>query len=111
MNRAQGTILVGGPWQTTWVALLLALGALIFGGCTVGPNYHRPPAPVPPAYKEIGNWKPAEPNVQNLGGNWWEMFQDPQLNALEEQVNVSNQNLKLAAAQYTQARALRPYAP
>lgn len=81
----------------------------MFGGCTVGPNYHRPAAPVPPEYKEIGAWKLAEPNVQNLGGNWWEMFQDPQLNALEQQVNVSNQNLKLAAAQYTQARALLRY--
>ena len=49
----------------------------------------------------MGNWKPAQPNDQNLGGNWWEIFQDPQLNALEPQVNVSNQNLKAAVAQYT----------
>src|SRR6266852_4520889 len=46
---------------------------------------------------------------QNLGGNWWEIFQDPQLNALAAQVNVSNQNLKAAEAQYTQARALLRY--
>jgi len=78
-------------------------------GCTVGPNYKRPTAEVPTAYKELGNWKEAQPNDQNLGGNWWEMFQDPQLNALELQVNVSNQNLKAAAAQYTQARALLRY--
>jgi NodT family efflux transporter outer membrane factor (OMF) lipoprotein len=57
----------------------------------------------------VGNWKQAQPNEQNLGGNWWEIFQDPQLNALEAQVNVSNQNLKAAAAQYTQARALLRY--
>jgi len=75
----------------------------------VGPNYKRPTAEVPTAYKELGNWKEAQPNDQNLGGNWWEMFQDPQLNALELQVNVSNQNLKAAAAQYTQARALLRY--
>jgi NodT family efflux transporter outer membrane factor (OMF) lipoprotein len=75
----------------------------------VGPNYKRPAAEVPTAYKELGNWKQAQPNDQNLGGNWWEMFQDPQLNALELQVNVSNQNLKAAAAQYTQARALLRY--
>jgi NodT family efflux transporter outer membrane factor (OMF) lipoprotein len=75
----------------------------------VGPNYKRPTAEVPTAYKELGNWKQAQPNDQNLGGNWWEMFQDPQLNALELQVNVSNQNLKAAAAQYTQARALLRY--
>jgi len=63
----------------------------------------------PPAYKEIGNWKPAQPNDQKLGGNWWEIFQDPQLNALEQQINVSNQNLKAAAAQYQQARAALRY--
>jgi NodT family efflux transporter outer membrane factor (OMF) lipoprotein len=78
-------------------------------GCTVGPTYRRPTAEVPPAYKELGNWKQAQPNEQNLGGNWWEVFQDPQLNALELQVNVSNQNLKAAEAQYTQARTLVRY--
>jgi NodT family efflux transporter outer membrane factor (OMF) lipoprotein len=75
----------------------------------VGPNYKRPTAEVPAGYKELGNWKQAQPNDKNLGGNWWEMFQDPQLNALESQVNVSNQNLKAAEAQYTQARALLRY--
>jgi NodT family efflux transporter outer membrane factor (OMF) lipoprotein len=63
----------------------------------------------PPAYKEVGNWKPAEPNDQNLGGTWWTIFQDPQLDALELQVNVSNQNLKAAEAQYQQARAVLRY--
>jgi NodT family efflux transporter outer membrane factor (OMF) lipoprotein len=75
----------------------------------VGPNYRRPAAEVPTAYKELGNWKEAQPNDQHLGGNWWEMFHDPQLNALESQVNISNQNLKAAEAQYTQARALLRY--
>jgi NodT family efflux transporter outer membrane factor (OMF) lipoprotein len=75
----------------------------------VGPNYKRPTAEVPTAYKELANWKQAQPNDQNLGGNWWEMFQDPQLNALEAEVNISNQNLKAAEAQYTQARALLRY--
>ena len=93
------------PWQK----VLLALLALQFSGCTVGPNYKRPAAEVPATYKETGDWKPAQPNEQNLGGNWWELFQDPQLNALEFQVNVSNQNLKAAEAQYTQARALLRY--
>lgn len=85
------------------------LSILLLAGCTVGPKYKRPAAEVPPAYKEVANWKQAQPNEQNLGGNWWEMFQDPQLNALELQVNVSNQNLKAAEAQYTQARALLRY--
>ncbi len=89
--------------------VLLAIAAVQVTGCTVGPRYQRPVAEVPPAYKEVGDWKPAQPNDQNLGGNWWEMFQDFQLNALEAQVNVSNQNLKAAEAQYTQARALLRY--
>jgi NodT family efflux transporter outer membrane factor (OMF) lipoprotein len=89
--------------------ILLAIAALQLTGCTVGPKYQRPAAEVPPAYKEVGDWKPAQPNDQNLGGNWWESFQDPQLNALEAQVNVSNQNLKAAEAQYTQARAVLRY--
>jgi len=63
----------------------------------------------PPAYKEVGNWKPAQPNDQNLGGTWWTIFQDPQLNALELEVNVSNQNLKAAEAQFRQARATLRY--
>ena len=90
-------------------AIVGLAGVLSIAGCTVGPKYHRPAAEVPSAYKEAGDWKPAQPNDQNLGGNWWETFQDPQLNALEAQVNVSNQNLKAAEAQYTQARALLRY--
>src|SRR5580700_9270032 len=85
------------------------LSMLLFSGCTVGPKYQRPAAEVPPAYKEVGDWKPAQPNDQELDGNWWEIFQDSQLNTLEAQVNVSNQNLKAAEAQYTQARALVRY--
>src|ERR1039458_5947275 len=84
-------------------------GLLAVVGCTVGPKYQRPPVDVPPAYKEAGDWKTAQPNEQNLGGAWWQIFQDPQLNALEDQINVSNQNLKAAAAQYTQARAVLRY--
>jgi NodT family efflux transporter outer membrane factor (OMF) lipoprotein len=82
---------------------------LLLSGCTVGPNYRRPAAEVPATYKEVGNWKPAQPNEQNIGGNWWELFQDPQLNSLESQIDVSNQNLKAAQAQYIQARALVRY--
>src|SRR6266852_5302579 len=87
-------------WNRALASVALA-SVLSIAGCAVGPKYQRPAGEVPPAYKEAGNWKPAQPNEQNLGGNWWEMFQDPQLNALEEQVNVSNQNLKAAEAQYT----------
>ena len=89
--------------------IISILSMLLFAGCTVGPNYRRPAAEVPATYKEVGNWKPAQPNDQIVSGDWWEIFQDPQLNALEAQVNVSNQNLKAAEAQYTQARALLRY--
>ena len=88
---------------------LLAVAVLQLSGCVVGPKYHPPVVQAPPAYKEVGDWKPAQPNDQNLGGSWWTVFQDPQLDALELQVNVSNQNLKTAEAQNQQARAALRY--
>ena len=91
-----------------FLLLAAAIGSLT--GCAVGPRYKTPTAPIPPAYKETGNWKTAQPSDQNLGGNWWEIFHDQQLNALEKQINVSNQNLKAAAAQYQEARAALRYA-
>jgi NodT family efflux transporter outer membrane factor (OMF) lipoprotein len=96
--------------RTLWLEVLLAVAVVQFSGCTVGPNYHTPVMETPQAYKEVGNWKPAQPNDQNLGGTWWTIFQDPQLDALELQVNISNQNLKAAEAQYQQARAALRYA-
>jgi NodT family efflux transporter outer membrane factor (OMF) lipoprotein len=95
--------------RTLWLNVLLAMVVFQSSGCTVGPKYRRPAAEVPPAYKEVGDWKPAQPNDQNLGGDWWTVFQDPQLDALELQVNVSNQNLKAAEAQFRQARAVVRY--
>jgi len=92
-----------------WPLILLATALLPFTGCAVGPKYHPPVVQAPPAYKEVGDWKPAQPNDQNLGGEWWKIFQDPQLDALEAQVNVSNQNLKAAEAQFRQARATLRY--
>jgi outer membrane protein TolC len=95
-----------------WSRALASVGlasVLSIAGCAVGPKYNRPAVEVPPAYKETGDWKPAQPNEQNLGGVWWQIFQDQQLNALEDQINVSNQNLKAAEAQYTQARAVLRY--
>jgi NodT family efflux transporter outer membrane factor (OMF) lipoprotein len=100
---------VEGRLRKHTAGILCVLSIALLAGCTVGPNYKRPTAEVPPAYKEVGDWKPAQPNDQNLSGNWWEIFQDSQLNALEAQVNVSNQNLKAAEAQYTQARAALRY--
>ena len=83
---------------------------LLLSGCAVGPRYSRPSAPVPTDYKETPqNWKPAQPADQFLKGKWWEVYQDPQLNALEEKINVSNQSLKAAQAQFEQARATVRY--
>ena len=109
MKRLCKMIFVKNGWRALWRGFLLALAVLPFSGCAVGPKYHPPVVPAPPAYKELGNWKPAQPNDQNLGGEWWKIFQDPQLDALELEVNVSNQNLKAAAAQYQQARAVLRY--
>ena len=86
------------PW-------LIFLAPFLLSGCTVGPKYVRPTAEVPADYKEAGNWKTAQPGDALSKGKWWEVYQDPQLNALEEQIAVSNQNLKIAQAQYTEARA------
>jgi len=109
VKRSRNKLIIKNPRQAAWLQALLLITLLGLSGCTVGPNYRRPAAEVPATYKEVGDWKPAQPNDQSLSGNWWEIFQDPQLNALEAQVNVSNQNLKAAEAQYTQARALLRY--
>lgn len=88
--------------RTAW----LLAGLSLLTGCAVGPRYAKPSAPAPPEYKELPpNWKTAQPSDQVAKGKWWEVFQDPQLNALEEQINVSNQTLKAAQAQFEQARA------
>ncbi|HTX14322.1 MAG TPA: efflux transporter outer membrane subunit [Candidatus Baltobacteraceae bacterium] len=87
-------------------AALIALG-LPLAGCTVGPNYVRPPADVPPAYKEAASpgFENAQPSDALAKGKWWEIYGDSQLNSLEEQVTVSNQSLRAAQAQFAQARA------
>jgi NodT family efflux transporter outer membrane factor (OMF) lipoprotein len=88
----------------------LFAGLMFLCGCAVGPRYSRPSTPVPTDYKETPqNWKPAQPADQTLRGKWWEIYQDPQLNALEEKINISNQSLKAAQAQFEQARATVRY--
>jgi NodT family efflux transporter outer membrane factor (OMF) lipoprotein len=109
VKRFRDVIFAEKRGRIRWLQVILTGALLQFGGCTVGPNYHTPVTEIPPSYKEAENWKPAQPNDQNLGGNWWTIFQDPQLDALELQVNVSNQNLKAAEAQYQQARAVLAY--
>ena len=79
---------------------------LALAACSVGPNYHRPGAPVPTVYKEFKGWKAAAPNDTINRGAWWSIYRDPTLDGLESLVNVSNQTLKQDEAAFREARAL-----
>lgn len=87
--------------------------ALLLAGCAVGPDYQRPDAPVSASFKEAdaatpawtGDWKPAEPQDALARADWWTVFGDAQLDALMSEVQISNQNIKAAEAQYRQAVA------
>jgi len=120
------------PWIHAAAAPLSAL--MLLSGCTVGPSYHPPSTAAPASYKELPaadvpttaaatitatataadtdttsaspGWKPAQPQDDAIRGNWWELFGDPQLNALELKVNVSNQTVAASFAAFQQARAL-----
>ncbi len=87
--------------------LLILCGMLtLLTGCAVGPDYVRPTAETPSSFKENAGWKVAEPRDNGIKGKWWEIYNDPQLNMLEEQVIVSNQNIAAAEAQFRQATAI-----
>jgi NodT family efflux transporter outer membrane factor (OMF) lipoprotein len=95
------------------IAAALAASALL-AGCVIGPKYHTPSAPVPPAYKEVtpenmkqvDNWKVAQPSDSTIRGKWWEMFNDPELNQLEEQADAANQTIASSYASFLASRAL-----
>ena len=87
-------------------ALLIAVLPLCVGACTVGPNYERPDAVVPVHYKEADGWKPAQPADALDRGPWWAVYRDPTLDALERQIDISNQTLKASEAAYRQALAV-----
>jgi NodT family efflux transporter outer membrane factor (OMF) lipoprotein len=87
-------------------ALMVALTAACVASCAVGPDYRRPPVDAAPNYKEASDWKPSEPNDALSRGPWWKIFHDDALDQLEEQVNISNENIKIAAAAFEQSRAL-----
>ena len=102
-----------GAWAVGFAGV--AILAFLSAGCRIGPNYKQPSAPVTPAFKEqppvnfkeaeAAGWKQSQPGDAYLKGRWWEVYQDSALNALEEQVSISNQNVQLAEAQYRQAKA------
>jgi NodT family efflux transporter outer membrane factor (OMF) lipoprotein len=94
------------------ISLAAVLG-LALSGCRVGPQYVRPAAPLAPSFKEappenfksVDGWKPAQPSDAQLKGDWWTLFNDPQLNILEEQIDPANQTLKESEANFRAARA------
>ncbi|MEM5458191.1 efflux transporter outer membrane subunit [Paraburkholderia phytofirmans] len=88
------------------IAVAAALASLL-AACAVGPDYKRPAAEIPASYKEAApGWKVAQPADQQDRGDWWTIYEDPQLNALEERLNTANQTVAQFAAAYRQARAL-----
>ncbi|MBI3052691.1 MAG: efflux transporter outer membrane subunit [Betaproteobacteria bacterium] len=89
-------------------AKILALAAMLalLGACAAGPKYVRPSVATPAAYKEAGDWKVAQPQDTVKRGKWWEIFRDAQLDALAGQIDISNQNVRIAEARFRQARAL-----
>jgi NodT family efflux transporter outer membrane factor (OMF) lipoprotein len=100
-------------WQPFVTASALGTLAITLGACTVGPKYHPPVTQAPPVYKESPSqfkegegWRPAQPGDAMLRGKWWEIFRDPELNALEEQLNINNQNIKQFFENYMAARAI-----
>jgi NodT family efflux transporter outer membrane factor (OMF) lipoprotein len=97
--------------------LSAGVATLLLAGCMVGPQYKRPAAITAPTFKEApteqaanDGWKPGQPSEQKLKGNWWSMYQDPQLDALEAQVDTANQSLKMAEANFRAARTAIGYA-
>jgi outer membrane protein TolC len=88
------------------VATMLLLLTLLGAAAAVGPDYKRTPFEATPAYKEQGEWKPTEPEDSLSRGPWWHIFNDPVLDGLEQQIDISNQNLKAAEDAYRQARGL-----
>src|SRR5208282_352379 len=94
--------------------LAAALLSLLLSGCVVGPKYHAPAPDVSaPSYKETpsesketGDWTVAQPSDAMLRGKWWEIFNDPELNALEEQLDINNQNIKQFFENFMEARAV-----
>ena len=100
--------------KTRFISLLLCSAALLLTGCMVGPKYVKPSAPTAPAFKEqppvsfkeSQGWETAQPGDRTIRGDWWEIFGDPQLNALELQVTSFNQDLKIAEARLRESRAM-----
>ena len=79
---------------------------VLLSACAVGPDYQKPTSASAPEFKELAGWKLAAPQDEKLSSKWWEVYGDPVLNQLMEKVNINNQNILVAEAQYRQASAL-----
>ena len=88
------------------IRVLAAAALALLAACSAGPKYERPAEDAPAAYKEAGNWKVAQPRDDVKRDKWWEVFGDAQLNSLIAQIDVSNQNVRVAEANFRQARTL-----
>ncbi len=101
-------------------ACAAACAAVLLSGCNVGPKYVKPSAPAPPEFKESSpaaysnppegttpdkTWQPAQPQDATLKGKWWEIFNEPELNALEDQLDINNQNIAEYFQNFMAARA------
>lgn len=88
----------------------LRLGAMAcmmgLSACKLGPDYERPTLETPAAYKEMGDWKPAEPAAHHNRGAWWEIYRDPKLDALQAELSKGNLNVRIAESQFRQAQAV-----
>lgn len=96
----------GTPYITCSSQLLNVICFLMLTACTVGPDYRRPVSATSTKFKELKGWKQAQPRDHEIPGKWWEIFKDPYLNSLEEQVNIANQSIAQAEAQYRQAQSM-----
>jgi NodT family efflux transporter outer membrane factor (OMF) lipoprotein len=88
------------------LSLLALAAAALLSACAAGPDYVRPTLPVPDAYKEAGDWKPADPRPAASGLAWWTAYGDPVLDGLEADAAKANQDIRQAEAAYRQAKAL-----
>ncbi len=118
LNPAKGRLnppkAMGNACGCIWRAAAIGL-LLLSGGCVVGPKYKAPEVVSPPEYKESapaaysgavpGAWQPAQPQDAALKGKWWELFNEPELNALEDQLNINNQNIAQYFQNFMAARA------
>ena len=85
--------------------LSVGLGILALSACSLAPKYVTPPMPIPANYKETGHWVTLDKSPKMIKRAWWQAFHDPKLDALEEQLTVANQDLRIAYTHYQHSRA------